>query len=348
MILVINMITKLEKQKKIGVVDSLRLRVRRGDRIPQAFLDKYLQREDIDKRDKIAVAEVYEKEGRYGDAAKMYLILGLNVNATACLRMLMDYWLERRQMPKPPECVNISEEIANLGDATLAIAEIFFKLGKKKAAIQFLFENAHPNSYIDKNYPQVLIYFMKVSELFIEMGRPDLAALMRWKAAAIPEHMRENETTRVIEKMAGQTDLELAELYTKMRKPNLAKIILGRSKRKVDLGVIAEAIGVAEEIGSQNKRDLLDSLLDIDIPCPERRYVMQLKNAIETGDLLNYNQISELVYNQHSGKELGRRWPKYADKTGEMGVGEQYRECQHGKRGKALDELLFFLKEGLK
>ncbi len=340
------MTTRMNDQKKIGVVDALRLRVRRGDRIPQAFLDKYLQREDIDKRDKIAVAEVYEKEGKYGDAAKMYLILGLNVNATACLRMLMNYWLERRQMPEPLKPINLPEEIANLGDTTLAIAEIFFKLGKKKAAIQFLFENSHPNSYIDKNYPQVLIYFMKVSELFIEMGRPDLAALMRWKAAEIPEHMRENETGRICEKMAGQTDLELAELFTKMRKPKLAKIILGRSKCKVDLGVIAEALGVAEEIASQNKRDLLDSLLDIDIPCPERRYVVQLKNAIETGDLLNKRDVEQLVDDPELRKKLGQRWPKYADKTGEINVGEQYEMCQHGKEGKALDELLFFLKEG--
>ncbi|HIH22189.1 TPA: hypothetical protein HA238_00500 [Candidatus Micrarchaeota archaeon] len=70
------MITKLKEQKKIGVVDAIRMRVRRGNRIPQAFLDKYLQREDIDKRDKIAVAEVFKAGKRYVEAGDIYARIG--------------------------------------------------------------------------------------------------------------------------------------------------------------------------------------------------------------------------------------------------------------------------------
>jgi len=70
-----NMTTKTKTQKT-GIVDAIRLRVRRGDGIPQAFLDKYLQREDVDKRDKIAVAEVFKAGKKYVEAGDIYACIG--------------------------------------------------------------------------------------------------------------------------------------------------------------------------------------------------------------------------------------------------------------------------------
>ncbi len=75
------MITKLKEQKKIGVVDAIRLRVRRGDKIPQAFLDKYFQREDIDKRDKIAVAKIFKAGKKYVEAGDIYARIGYTKRA---------------------------------------------------------------------------------------------------------------------------------------------------------------------------------------------------------------------------------------------------------------------------
>ncbi|MFA5050358.1 MAG: hypothetical protein WC501_05095 [Candidatus Micrarchaeia archaeon] len=72
---------KLKAQKKISVVDAIRMRVGRGDRIPQAFIDRHLQREDIDKRDKTAVAEVFNVEKRYVEAGDIYSYMGYTKRA---------------------------------------------------------------------------------------------------------------------------------------------------------------------------------------------------------------------------------------------------------------------------